>query len=354
MTEDLPESKNEISTPPRRVAKTMLDVNLVELRKQLDRKVAKTLLDAPLPGGEKPVSKTLLDVPIPLPGESSDAGKVAKTMLDLPLPKEGGTTEKLVEATIDAPEAAIDGPEATIGAPQPRRQHFVAKTRLDHEILSITLRKYEDRKELIAIEEARERANLPPKELVSKTSKKFARKCPWFWPEQAEGDKFLYCAKCKTAVYNFDGMELPEAEALIFTRENKKSPTLYKRDDGKFMTRDCPIQVKKRQRVILGSVVVATLLLASAVMIALSPPSTAPTSSGAVVDDDVRDADSSTGDSPDSSVTRSARSRRTGSAKSDQGGGIAEDNAGSSSIETVNGKRKRPVFGPEDENAYWE
>lgn len=59
-------------------------------------------------------------------------------------------------------------------------------------------------------------------------------------------DRVGFCEKCKLRYYDFSGMELPQAEELIFKMEGIEKPQLFKRSDGKFMTRDCPVGRRKR------------------------------------------------------------------------------------------------------------
>ncbi len=58
-------------------------------------------------------------------------------------------------------------------------------------------------------------------------------------------------------------MDLPEAEELIFKREERRNAALFKRADGKFMTKDCPVAVKKKYGMIMmiaGGILVLAIL----------------------------------------------------------------------------------------------
>jgi hypothetical protein len=161
---------------------------------------------------------------------------------------------------------------------QPIAKRYVAKTRLDHSILYDTVIKAAEKLEHQATEQAKQKALEPVKPFVPVEAKKKALPCHWSWNDPEPCEKFQYCGICQTPIYSFHDMELPEAEALIFQRENLKKPTLYKRHDGKFMTRDCPIAVKRRKDTItytlLGLAVTAAVIF---VLATLPPPAKPPT-----------------------------------------------------------------------------
>jgi hypothetical protein len=352
----------------RKVAKTLLEADSPELKKirkllQLEsplakqgKKVAKTLLDAPLPEPpeakqNREVAKTLLDAPLPESPEAKQDREVAKTLLDAPLPQlaKPHSARKVARTMLEAdlpelkevssePEAESDSKAKRVE----RRQNFVAKTMLDHNVLADTLSKFEVRKGERAAEEARERASQPVIEIHPVDSKKLAQTCLWRWDDETSTDRFRYCPKCQTQAYNFDGLELSEAEALIFTRENKRNPTLYKRADGKFMTQDCPVQVKRKKRVVLFSIVGATLFFVFLTMVILMPPPSLSPKSGDATADLTEPEQPATGIRAIRAAERGASSREA----KDGDLGVVKKNA--------DGTRKRPTFKPEDEGAYWE
>lgn len=67
--------------------------------------------------------------------------------------------------------------------------------------------------------------------------------------------RFSTCAKCNLMVYDFTGMSPEEAKQMIFQREGLEKVTLYRRADGKFLTRDCPQGSKSKLAVVVLSVV---------------------------------------------------------------------------------------------------
>lgn len=153
------------------------------------------------------------------------------------------------------------------------REQFVAKTKLDHDILfqAVSTSKLKEEAKVAAflVEKSKEAPKPAP---VGVKADKQSSACPFKWEETDSKEKYRYCTKCQTAIYNFDGMERPEAEALIFNRENRDKFTLYSRADGKFMTVDCPLQ-KKRQRDFIMALIVAVALLIGVVgLLLLTPP----------------------------------------------------------------------------------
>jgi hypothetical protein len=91
------------------------------------------------------------------------------------------------------------------------------------------------------------------------------------------------------------------------------------------------------------SAVVATLLLASLVMVVLSPPPVLNhEAASSSVDDNVRATDLS-------SKNKSNSNLQDSDSQETSDGTVSGIVSGSN-----HSKRKRPVFGPEDEKAYWE
>ena len=150
----------------------------------------------------------------------------------------------------------------------------VPRTLLDISVLNDITATTGAKKVLKAAEEARERANEPIKPFIAIETNKRALPCAWKWEGEESRDRFRYCDLCSAQVYNFAGMELPQAEALIFSRENRSEAPLYKRTDGKYMTSNCPLAMKKRNQIILlafaGIFLVVSLL---AVMMIMPKPS---------------------------------------------------------------------------------
>ena len=119
----------------------------------------------------------------------------------------------------------------------------------------------------------------PPKKIEPIAARKKVSSCPFTWNEESTRERFKHCTNCQSAIYNFDGIELPQAEALIFKRENRKKFVLYKREDGKYMTSDCP--VAKRRRAQIAGLVAAgfCLVVCLALVLMMMPPAPPPTAS---------------------------------------------------------------------------
>jgi hypothetical protein len=319
------EGSQDSSQSHRRVAKTF-DVNSPELKK-----IRKLLqIESETKAGKK-VTKTLLEVPLPQIEKAQPACTASNTMLEADL--------TVIEQLEPYPIKSQTEPDAeSVSKAKPLRveqsRQFVAKTLLDHSVLADTLKKYAARKSDRAAEEARDRASQPAVEFHPVDSKKLAQSCAWRWNDDGQTDRVRHCPNCQTQAYNFDGLELAEAEALILTRENKRNPTLYKRADGKFMTQDCPVQVKKKKKLVLFSIVAASVVLAFLTMAILAPPPPQ-NQVNATVD-----------------VTEQQPETDTGAA-----GGEDAKTAQDAAVDVQknsDGTRKRPTFGPEDVQSYWE
>lgn len=254
------ESNSSPAQEPRRVAKTMLEI---------DKKVAKTLLEMQIPKEEKaddeprkPQRKTR---------------KIAKTVAM----RTRSDIESAVLAATQSQEEPIvpDNEYLTVSQNDTVPANLsasgrmpVAKTMLDHDMMAQAVSKSFVLKESRVKEIIKEKAKEPVKTIVPVDCEKKAMPCKFTWAENDPRERFKHCNVCQAAVYNFSGLEMPEAEVIIFQRENLKKFTLYKRDDGKFMTRDCPRQVKrKRDQFLLigGSVVLVATILT---FLAMMPP----------------------------------------------------------------------------------
>ncbi|HEY9731733.1 MAG TPA: hypothetical protein V6C89_07465 [Drouetiella sp.] len=250
---------------PKRVAQTMLDIS--HFQKKAEGKVAKTLLDQQLPtlqhgpkdgqGDEGDEQAAKPDSNSEFKLESKPARKlkrVSRTMLELDI-------EALAEAAAASNEAA---PTA----------RYVAKTMLDHSMLFKAVSKSADVMEQKAAEVAKERA-LAPVELhepIAPDGK--VANCQWAWPNSLSGkERYRACGVCQAAVYDFDGWEREQAEALIFQRENLKRPKFFIRDDGKFMTRKCPREVARKMRLLTASLLAFVSILSALVLMFMAQTS---------------------------------------------------------------------------------
>lgn len=173
--------------------------------------------------------------------------------------------------------------EAKQGSLKPER--FVPKTMLDMDFLKESLSASVSRAEEKLAESIAQKSLEPQKQtLTSDDYKVAASNCPFVWADGGmTKDRVRYCTQCSAQVYDFSGFDMAEAQALIFKRENREGAPLYKREDGKFMTSDCPIGLKKKKdkaMLVGGSILALALLVVMVVISLLTPqPPAAPTPS---------------------------------------------------------------------------
>ena len=96
---------------------------------------------------------------------------------------------------------------------------------------------------------------------------RIAKICPASWAEMHGDDKVRHCSKCSQRVFNLSSMTSEEAEMLIASRDGRMCLRFYRRDDGKVMTKDCPVGVARSRRsaiVMTGTLLTFLLSVASA------------------------------------------------------------------------------------------
>ena len=93
-----------------------------------------------------------------------------------------------------------------------------------------------------------------------------ASPCPESWDGMQGDDRKRFCGRCRLNVYNLSGMTRPEAEALVTGAKGRLCVRFYRREDGKVLTRDCPVGISALRRRIaaLAGKVAALLALAFA------------------------------------------------------------------------------------------
>ncbi|HEY9759921.1 MAG TPA: hypothetical protein V6C97_32475 [Oculatellaceae cyanobacterium] len=203
----------------------------------------------------------------------------------------------------------------------------VPKTLLDVSVLDQITLTSNAKKALQAAEDAKARALEPVKQFVPVEADRRTSKCPFKWEEEDSKDKFRHCDRCQKQVYNFADMERPQAEALIFTRENITGPTLYQRPDGKFMTSDCPLATQALSKTIYVIIAALVALGCLIMLVTLSINSSKPVTSG------TSEGSQATGNADQSSPpTAHKRRNRTGSSSAD-----GSDNPNSSTGSNSNG-----------------
>lgn len=226
--------------------------------------------------------------------KSPGGGKVPKTLIDQPLNKDllAGTdiqpnsalqaatsgTKPAENASSRSFQSAEDPEPAEIDSQsQPKKAPKVMKTMLDHAILRDTVAKAASELEVKVAEQLKARANEPVKPFIAIEKFKMATPCSAVWDKSADGERFQYCSQCQLHVYDFGGIELPDAEELILKRENRKNAPLFKRADGKFLTSDCPIAAKRKQTLLFAKVGGVLFFLCVLVLLLLLPKQTSTT-----------------------------------------------------------------------------
>lgn len=109
-----------------------------------------------------------------------------------------------------------------------------------------------------------------PLKLIDKYRK--TTPCSARWEDMNGKGLFKVCHKCRLHVYDFSKTDQSDAEKLVLTREGKENPIFYRRNDGKYLTSDCPVAVAQRRQLIIASAVGALLVIALVTMAALAPP----------------------------------------------------------------------------------
>lgn len=271
----------------RRVAKTMLEIS----RTGLTRSNTSGLENAAVSDGIQPrkINRTLSSHVLNnfsfdqlCPEDADENEEQATTLVDNSVSWEqqssfeppSSSEESASSEELSGTSTVWPGEEETQGDRPRKTERFIAKTMIDHNFILETLHVSMARKEERVAEKLAEKALEPPKPSYPIDDYKVAAAgCPWAWDEfDSPKDKVKYCGKCSSIVYNFQGMEMPEAEALIFKRENREKFTLYKRADGKFMTNDCPEALKQKKGKMMMILVVVFAVLLIAASFAFAPP----------------------------------------------------------------------------------
>ncbi len=267
----VPEVESEQSSnaqlAPRKVMKTMLELSLPAdfLASKQGKKVAKTILDIDSPNASDAVKGS----------KSQAAVLVSKSLTEVAPPSSVSQVSDLDITAKPAESSELDS-TVNVCANEPVSERYVAKTMLDHKVLSSALEKSAEKKKIRAAELALERSNEPVKEFHQVDSKKMATPCSFTWSESSGKERVRACSQCRTQVYDFTGMELDDAEALIFKQESVKNATLFKRVDGKFMTKNCPLQAQRKRNLFLLCIFGALVLLSAVAVLIMMPPAAKP------------------------------------------------------------------------------
>lgn len=154
---------------------------------------------------------------------------------------------------------------------------LMAKTILDLEACRQVMSRMIADKEVKASEQVRSAPGEAPKPEQPIETYRLATPCQATWDSMVGTNQFRVCRECAKTVYDFTAMELPAAQALVYKREGQKDAVnFYRRKDGKFLTADCPVGVKRGRMMlmmVIGGVVVVVGIIAFMMLNPPSPPS---------------------------------------------------------------------------------
>jgi hypothetical protein len=85
-----------------------------------------------------------------------------------------------------------------------------------------------------------------PQDLLARV--RIASPCPASWSGMEGDERVRFCRLCNLNVYNLSGMMREEAAALVAGAEGRLCARLYRRADGKVLTRDCPTGLRAVRR----------------------------------------------------------------------------------------------------------
>jgi len=168
---------------------------------------------------------------------------------------------KEASARHGAPEKPVEpSPDSVAGGSSSQADHLYPPGRLGapRRILrktALEIQSFRDRLSQLVQEStlrAQERQKLleppPAAEPAHEIEKfKYASLCPSKWGTMSGTERCHFCNICGLSVYNFSKMDASEAGKLVFQREGILHAAFYKRADGKFLTRDCPVGLRRRQ-----------------------------------------------------------------------------------------------------------
>lgn len=80
-----------------------------------------------------------------------------------------------------------------------------------------------------------------------------ATPCARDWDEMTGDARARFCGDCRLTVYDLSELTTDEARALIREKEGRLCVRFFQRADGTVLTRDCPVGVTRRRKLIAGS-----------------------------------------------------------------------------------------------------
>ena len=79
-------------------------------------------------------------------------------------------------------------------------------------------------------------------------SARIASPCPALWSEMEGDDEMRYCKLCKLNVFDVSQMTSEEAERMLREKSGRLCMRIYRRADGRILTKDCPVGVSGVRR----------------------------------------------------------------------------------------------------------
>ena len=95
-------------------------------------------------------------------------------------------------------------------------------------------------------------------------------KCSESWDAMAGDDRVRFCRVCAKSVYNVVAMTEAEAKRLVFENEGSLCTRLFRREDGRVLTRDCAGEY--RPRLLVNVTYAAALVMPMAAISQERPP----------------------------------------------------------------------------------
>ncbi len=215
------------------------------------------------------LARTLLDPDELKKRENQTAGKKHDSVGDSAVRESAQNVE--AESTKTQESAPVSAQDVLRAEMSKMSKDKLARTKLDPDEMRKTVSKSISQTEIKVAELIEARANEPPKPFHPIENYRAASPCSVRWEGTDPKERVRICQSCKLQVYDFTGLEQPEADELILQRENRQNAPLFKRADGKFLTSDCPLALKKKREQMLsigGGVVLLVILL---VWLILSP-----------------------------------------------------------------------------------
>lgn len=94
---------------------------------------------------------------------------------------------------------------------------------------------------------------------------RIASPCSARWEDMVGDDRSRHCQECRLQVHDLSAMTRAEAEEVLRSSTARTCVRLYRREDGRVMTADCPVGRRRRMKTVAG--VVASLLAGSVVAV---------------------------------------------------------------------------------------